>query len=40
MDLMGPKMDAFLAHVKDLAHVDLPLEKVSAVLACIADILG
>ena len=35
MDLMGPKMDTFLAHIKDLAHVNLPLEKVSAVNTCI-----
>ena len=35
MDLMGPKMDGFLAHIKDLAHVELPLEKVTTVHDCV-----
>ena len=28
MSLMAPKMDTFLGHIKDITHIDVPLEKV------------
>jgi hypothetical protein len=28
MALMAPKMDTFLAHVKELTSIDIPAEKV------------
>ncbi len=28
MSLMAPKMDTFLGHIKDITHIDIPLEKV------------
>ena len=28
MSLMAPKMDTFLGHIKDVTHIDIPLEKV------------
>ena len=32
MSLMGPKMDTFLAHIKELTKIDIPLEKVHALV--------
>jgi hypothetical protein len=33
MSLMAPKMDTFLGHIKDAVKINIPLEKVSNLVA-------
>ena len=33
MQLMAPKMDTLLAHVKELTKIDIPAEKVATCLS-------